>query len=211
MDSLHGRGKIVTVRRTHLAGDGSLRETPRQVEDVCEAKRKQAEEERDARRTEGKGQREGTLLAEGDWGGGAERGIHSTVLPTAEVEGDPVLLLAVPPQAGKKRQQARTFARKSRSKTAEQATFALVSEQAGELGPAGQAAPRTTHRQLESRSKHRPKPPRLIPPSQDPCQTRCAFTGRIFPGCTTLPQGLCSRSIYHYAEIPIRKRECQGT
>jgi len=49
-------------------------------------------------------------------------------------------MVAVPPQAGKKRQQARTFAHKSRSKTAEQATFALVSEQAGELGSAGQTA-----------------------------------------------------------------------
>lgn len=43
-------------------------------------------------------------------------------------------------RAGKKRQQARTFARQSRSKaakTAEQATFALVSEEPGESASAG--------------------------------------------------------------------------
>jgi len=82
------RATSVFVRLTHLAGDGSLRETPQQVEDVCEAKSKQAEEEGDARRTEGKGQREGTVLAKDDWGGGAEQVIGWAVLEPTRLEAD---------------------------------------------------------------------------------------------------------------------------
>ncbi len=57
-----------------------------------------------------------------------------------EAERGSVLLVAVPPQAGKKRQQARALGSGSRGKAtkdAGQATFALVSEEAEELGSAG--------------------------------------------------------------------------
>jgi hypothetical protein len=65
-----------------------------------------------------------------------------------EVEKESVLLVAVPPQAGKERQQARTLpgrgpradgsasGRRS-TRDAGQATFALVTEDAGEIGSGG--------------------------------------------------------------------------
>ena len=79
-------------------------------------------------------------MAQGDWGGGSEWGINPAVLPTAEVERESILLVAVPLRAGKKRQQARALASQSRSKAAKkpkQATFALVSEDGGDLGSSG--------------------------------------------------------------------------
>ena len=78
-------------------------------------------------------------MAEGDWGGGEERGIDPPVLPRAKADGEPVLLVA-PPQAGKERQEARALGsgmRNNAARVAGQATFALVSEEAGELASAG--------------------------------------------------------------------------
>jgi hypothetical protein len=92
----------VSARPTRVPCENDVSHTPRQIERMCGMETERIEEDENAGTGEAAGRREGAVLparrprpgAEGDWGGGSERGVNPAVLPTAKAEEEPVLLVA---------------------------------------------------------------------------------------------------------------------